>query len=231
MAIGSQSETPMAEILLDCEQHRIDLRSITHGSRLSQSVADHGSVDDPLAWTTALEAVADTSDFAGVVAQDAHLIIRASEVGMVCLDDAGNSLHPILWAHDSCSKDDASWCRTKFDDAWWTNEVGLVPEARHLVTKMSWLHRSEPDLWSRIRRICSLEDFVVRYLVGDDMSGPIWSRPELVTVFGVWSPRSELYSSAVLGLIDSQRDWTGVLPDVRPTQTQRGMWRSRSLLG
>jgi hypothetical protein len=196
------------------------------------SIADEGPVDDPRSWTRALVALLESPDFGSTNPQESSLTVRASEIGMVCLAANGETVYPILWAHDQRSHDDAMWCRKKFTDEWWTNEVGLVPQAHHLVTKMSWLHRSEPDVWDNVGHICSLEDYVIGAVVRDSFADrssamTICSRPELLSQLGVWSAQTSTYSPAVLSLIDSQRDWTGVLPEVCAEGTVVGSWRHR----
>jgi sugar (pentulose or hexulose) kinase len=221
-----------------------DLRVDVHTSRdvqikdvpvMSHSVADEGSVDDPRSWTRALVALLERQDFGAVSLRESSLIVRASEIGMVCLAANGETVYPILWAHDQRSHDDAMWCRKKHDDDWWIKEVGLVPQAHHLVTKMSWLHRSEPDIWDNVRRICSLEDYVIEAVVRDSfpdlVSGTsIRSRPELLSQLGVWSAHTNTYSPAVLSLIDSQKDWTGVMPEVCAAGTRLGSQSDRRFL-
>lgn len=225
----SHSNAGVVDVRLDHENQTVH---VAHSVPLvSEPVARHGSIDDPQTWVRALEALADSPDFAGAVADDVPIRIRASEIGMVGLDDAGRVIHPVLWASDERSRDDATWCRKKHDDAWWEREVGLVPESRHLVTKLSWLHRSEPDVWSRIQRICSLEDFVIGRLTASGPNAPIVSRREVVAEFGVWSPMTGTYSAAVLTLIDGQRDWSGVFPDVRSAPRDLGIWRDRRISG
>lgn len=223
----SQPGTEVVEVRLD---HGSQTVHVAHrGPPMSELVTRHGSIDDPQTWVMAVEAVAESPDFSGSVADDALIRIRATEIGMVALDDAGLVVRPVLWANDERSRDDASWCRKKYDDVWWQGEVGLVPESRHLVTKLSWLHRSEPEVWSRIHRICSLEEFVIGRLIEAGPNSPMVSRQAVVAEFGVWSPNSRTYSSAVLALIDSERDWSGVFPDVRTMPAELGTWRNRRI--
>lgn len=230
--MNAQSEkSPVATEVVDVyvDHESLTVRVADHEPLVSEPVTSHGLIDDPQTWVIALEALAESPDFAALLAPDALIRIRATDIGMVGLDDAGRVVHPVMWANDERSGDDAKWCRKKYDDAWWESEVGLVPESRHLVTKLSWLHRSEPDVWSRIHRICSLEDYVIGRLIGAGPNAPIVSRQDVVAEFGVWSPISKTYSAAVLALIDSQRDWSGVFPDVAMSPTELGLWRNRRI--
>ena len=199
---------------------------------LFHSVADEGPVDDPRSWVRALVALVESPNFGETTPLESSLTVRATEIGMVCLAANGENIYPILWAHDQRSHDDAMWCRKKYEDEWWINEVGLVPQAHHLVTKMSWLHRSEPVVWDKIGHICSLEDYVIEAVVRDSFADhpsgmTIRSRPELLSQLGVWSAQTNSYSPAVLSLIDSQKDWMGVLPEVCTEGTAVGSWRDQ----
>jgi hypothetical protein len=39
---------------------------------------------------------------------------------------------------------------------------------------------------------------------------------------GLWNAESDVASDAVTGLIDAERDWSGVLPTVRPADSSIG---------
>lgn len=229
MSNNAESTVNSIVMRLDGERHCVVLEETDGDFHLSLSVADQGSVDDPECWLATCEALAEASDFDRRVDPDVQIIVRATTVGMVSLDGDGTCSYPLLWAHDGRSQDDARWCRKKFDDTWWMEEAGVVPEAHHLVTKMSWLHRSETEIWDQIRRLCSLEDFVSARLVAGRELLPIMTRPDLVAEFGVWSPATARYSSAILALIDGQRDWSGVLPEVCPPGTRLGLWHNRTI--
>jgi sugar (pentulose or hexulose) kinase len=223
--VSTNSKTAESPVILTLDRLRghVEIQAAPHVSPVDVSVVEVGTLDDAQTWLNSLTTLIESADFSAGVDAGRPLIIRVSEVGMVGLDDAGNPLFPVLWAHDQRSHDDATWCRKKFEDSWWLNEVGLVPQAHHLVTKMSWLHRTEPMIWGEIHQICSLEDFVIARLLSDSSALAVSSRPDLVAQFGIWSPHTRLYSTAVLALIDGQRDWSGVLPLVHSAGSQRGL--------
>lgn len=200
-------------VILDVEESRVRLED-RNGSETAAVGFD--SPDDVDAWVAAVE---------GLGAEVTSAVsIRATEVGFVCLDRERRAVHPVLWAHDDRSAPDAAWCRKKHDDDWWRSEVGVVPEARHLVTKLSWLHRSAPEIWDRIRFICSLEDHVRGALT----AGPSVTRDHLVEEYGLWGHGE--YRRGVLSLIDADREWSGVLPAVAPEGTVLGTWRGVDVL-
>lgn len=195
-------------VVLDVAGRRVRLLDRDGNETATEGI---DTVDDADAWVAAVERLG--------VHVKAAVAIRATEVGLVCLGTERQVLHPVVWSHDDRSAPDATWCRKKYVDEWWRSEIGTVPEARHLVTKLSWLHRSEPDVWARTRFMGSLED----HLRGSLTSGSMTTREDLVEEYGLWG-RGE-YRGGVLALIDTGREWSGVLPDVRATGTVLGAWR------
>lgn len=212
--------TAQGVVILDAERGQVGLDTGNGTEIASVPVDRFGADDDVSAWTAAVEAL----EFGAVSA----VVVRATDIGLVCLDARGTSLHAVVWAGDDCSAPDAAWCRKKHDDAWWEAEVGLVPEAGHLVTKLSWLHRSAPEAWLHARILCSLEDHVRHHLVATGTVetariATVTTRPDVVARFGLWGNGS--YSESVLSLIDAEKDWAGVLPAVGVEGAVLGTWR------
>jgi len=147
--------------------------------------------------------------------------VTGADDGVVVLGPDGHPLRPVIWAHDEASAPDAGWCLKKHDEQWWTSEVGTVPTHRSMVTKLSWLHRSEPQVWSALTRICTPAQYV-RWRLGRDTAGPIVASVDELATSGLWSPERGSTSEAVTTLIDSERDWSGVLPTVRPIDSSVG---------
>lgn len=172
-------------------------------------------VDD---YVAAIVAALEGIDFSNL----SNITVTGSEGGLVVLSHAGTPLRPIIWASDTTSQADAQWCLKKHDEQWWINEVGVIPDHSHLVTKLSWLHRSEPDLWQQVVHICSPADYIRWRLVSgskDLMSemGSIVTSPLDAKRTAVWSSKNGTYSQPVLNLIESERDWSKCLPTVRAT--------------
>lgn len=199
-----------AIITADVDQGRLLLQVDGHADTLTVPVDTRGAIDDAPAWAAAIDEMIVRAPSA--VPGLSSVVVRASEGGLVCIDAGGAVLYPVLWSHDDRSAPDAAWCRKKYDDAWWQAEVGLVPDFGHLVSKMSWLHRSEPDIWTRSRFLCSLEDYLRWHLVSSGAAGGFVTRPSVAASSGVW--RIGAYREAVLSLIDAERNWLGVLPEV-----------------
>lgn len=172
-------------------------------------------VDD---YVDAVVAALEGIDFSNL----SNITVTGNEGGLVVLGANGLPLRPIIWASDTSSIADAQWCLKKHDEQWWIIEVGVIPDHAHLVTKLSWLRRSEPDLWQQVVHICSPADYIRWRLVSgskDQMSemGSIVTSPLDAGRTALWSSKNGKYSQPVLNLIDSERDWSKCLPVVKPS--------------
>jgi xylulokinase len=177
----------------------------------------HLVTDDADALFEAVSTSLEGIDFSNVT----RIRVTGSEDGVVALDADGRPVRPIMWEHDESSVPDAGWCLKKHDESWWSHEVGVAPTFRSMVTKLSWLHRSEPDLWARTSRLCTPAQYV-RWRLGRDTSGPIVARASEMVVTALWNSTSETISDAVTTLIDADRNWSGVFPRVRPDDSAVG---------
>ena len=165
-------------------------------------------VDD---YVDAVVAALEGIDFSNL----SNITVTASEGGLVVLDAAGMPLRPIIWASDTNSEVDAQWCRKKFDEQWWVNEVGVIPDHGHTVSKLSWLHRNETENWQKMHVACSPADYIRWRLVSDSTASMVTSFQDAERT-AMWSVKDNAYSQAALTLIDSERDWTHALPRVKP---------------
>jgi xylulokinase len=97
--------------------------------------------------------------------------------------------------------------------------VGSVPVAALTVTKLSWLHRSEPDNWAKLAHVVLPHDWMTLRLTGElvtdrgDASGT-----------GYWSPIAGEYRADILAIVDNERDWSTVLPRVAEPAEVVGTW-------
>ena len=112
-----------------------------------------------------------------------------------------------LW-NDTESAPDAGWLIKQLGSAAaWADACGSVPVAAFTITKLSWLHRSEPDAWARLARICLPHDWLTYRLTGafvtdrGDASGT-----------GYFSAREDRYREDLLAIVDQDADWSARLP-------------------
>jgi len=145
-----------------------------------------------------------------------NITVDGSEGGLVVLGHDGVPLREMMWASDKSSEPDATWCLKKFDEQWWLNEVGVIPDHSHTVTKLSWLHRSEPETWSKMNLVCSPADYIRWRLVNGSLASMVTSLQDAQRT-AMWSTKDNAYSQATMTLIDSDCDWSKVFPVVKPT--------------
>ncbi|HKJ25295.1 MAG TPA: xylulokinase [Myxococcota bacterium] len=203
----------------------VEVRDAATGALVASGSAPHPPVtppsaeQDPADWERAFERAWQAAGAPRVAA----LAIAGQQHGLVALDAAGAVVRPSkLWC-DTTSAPDAAWlvARGPGDAAGWARACGLVPVASHTITKLSWLHRSEPASWARLARVCLPHDWLTGRLGGafatdrGDASGT-----------GYWSPAEGRYRPDLLAVVDGERDWAAALPEVVGPAERVGRWGS-----
>jgi xylulokinase len=101
----------------------------------------------------------------------------------------------------------------------WAEAVGSVPVASFTITKLSWLHRTEADVWERLEHVCLPHDWLTWRLTGrlctdrGDASGT-----------GYWSPAQGEYRYDLLEIVGAGMDWPAVVPPVLAPAEPAGEW-------
>lgn len=206
---------------------KVEIRDLDSGEIVASSSSPHPAVtpptseQDPQRWVAAFEeawASAGSPDVAGIS-------IAGQQHGMVALDADDRAIHPAKLWNDTESAPDAAWLRAQLasgdDDGShaWATAVGSVPVAAYTATKLSWLHRTHPDVWAKLARVLLPHDYLTFRLTGryatdrGDASGT-----------GYWSPATDAYRWDILDLIDSSIDWTTVVPTVLGPLDAAGLW-------
>ena len=171
------------------------------------------SEQDPTAWWEALEPLLrDDVDAVSVAAQ---------QHGLVALDDRRALIRPAKLWNDTESAADAGWLLKQLGGAVpWAAACGSVPVAAFTITKLSWLHRTEPDAFARLAHVLLPHDWLTFRLAGElvtdrgDASGT-----------GYWSPAEDRWRFDLLGIVDGDRDWEPMLPRVLGPTAAAGEWR------
>lgn len=203
---------------------KVEIRRLDDGSVVAQGSAPHPpttpprSEQDPAAW---LEAFTAAWTAAGAPSVEA-ISVAGQQHGMVVLDAEGQVLRPAKLWNDTESAPDAGWLRKQLADgaAAWAAAVGSVPTASFTATKLSWLHRSEPEQWARLAHVLLPHDWLTSQLARSfttdrgDASGT-----------GYWSPATGEYRWDVLSIIDRERDWSDVVPRVADPLEVVGTWQ------
>ena len=210
---------------------KVEIRDLETGAVVASAGAPHPattpprSEQQPDAWWAAFQqawsAVGEPQVLAISVAGQQH--------GMVVLDADRRVVRPAKLWNDTESAPDAGWLIKQLAGgrAEWAQAVGSVPVASITSTKLSWLHRSEPEHWQQMAHVVLPHDWMTAKLCGllDDPSGGrlVTDRGD-ASGTGYWSPATGEYRWDVLALIDAQRDWSDVVPRVAAADEIVGHW-------
>jgi len=202
---------------------KVEVRELDTGAVVARGSAPHPgttpprSEQDPQAWWSAFETAWSAAGSPDIDA----ISVAGQQHGMVVLDSDREVVRPAKLWNDTESAPDAGWLIKQLAGgaADWAAAVGSVPVAAFTVTKLSWLHRSEPDNWARLAHVVLPHDWMTFRLTGElvtdrgDASGT-----------GYWAAATGEYRSDVLAIIDKDRDWSTVLPRVAGAGEVVGKW-------
>ena len=191
---------------------KVEVRDADTGQLLGRARAEHPTTNpprseqDPDAWWAALRGAVQHVDVRGVGA----VAVAGQQHGLVALDQHARPLRPAKLWNDTESAPDADWLREQLGGpAAWAEACGSVPVASFTITKLSWLHRTEPDTWKHLRHVLLPHDYLNTRLTGrcftdrGDASGT-----------GYWSPSDGDYRSDLLAIVDPDIDWEQIVPPV-----------------
>jgi xylulokinase len=205
---------------------KVEVRDLDTGAVVARASAPHPpttpprSEQDPTAWWSAFQAA-----WAAAGAPDvAAISVAGQQHGMVTVDEAGAVVRPAKLWNDTESAPDAGWLLKQLPGgaAAWADAVGSVPVAAFTVAKLSWLHRTEPEAWARVRRVMLPHDWLTWQLCGAG-DRPTTDRGD-ASGTGYWSPATGEYRWDVLAIIDRDRDWTDQVPRVAAPDETVGRW-------
>ncbi len=199
---------------------KVEVRDADTGTLVGEGRAPHSattpprSEQDPGEWWNALEsACAQVGD---AIRDVVAVSVAGQQHGLVALDAHGRPVRPAKLWNDTESAPDAQWLIDQLAggaDAW-ADACGSVPVAAFTITKLSWLHRCEPEVWAQVARVCLPHDWLTWKLTGEfvtdrgDASGT-----------GYFSPAQSAYRYDLLALVDAGTNWSTRLPRVlAPTE-------------
>jgi xylulokinase len=202
---------------------KVEVRDLETGAVVARGAAPHPattpprSEQDPRSWWAAFEAAWSSVGSPTVEA----ISVAGQQHGMVVLDEACEVIRPAKLWNDTETAPDAGWLLKQLPGgaADWAAAVGSVPVAAFTVTKLSWLHRSEPENWSKVAHVLLPHDWMTFRLTGElvtdrgDASGT-----------GYWSPSAGEYHWDALSIIDKDLDWSTVVPRVAGPSDVVGHW-------
>ncbi len=202
---------------------KVEVRDLDTGAVVGRGAAPHPptqpprSEQDPAAWWAAFESAWSQAGAPAVAA----ISVAGQQHGMVALDEQRDVIRPAKLWNDTESAPDAAWLIDQLAGGRkaWADACGSVPVASFTVTKLSWLHRTEPEAWARLAHVVLPHDWLTHRLTGrlttdrGDASGT-----------GYWSAATGSYRFELLALVDADRDWSGVVPEVLGPRDTAGEW-------
>ncbi len=85
---------------------------------------------------------------------------------MLCLDERGEPISPVITYADTRASDDAKSLRAEFDELKTLQRTGCRIRANYHPAKLRWLARTQPKLLKRTRWLVSLSDYLRMKLCG-----------------------------------------------------------------
>lgn len=169
------------------------------------------SEQEPAEWWEALiAALAAARASAGVSPADIVGISVAAQChGLVPLGEGDEVLRPAKLWNDTTSAPQSERLRQALSPEEWQSRVGSVPPPAFTISKLLWLRENEPDVYARLRRVALPHDWLTLKLTGrlvsdrSDASGT-----------GYFDASTGRYDEGILALVDENRDWRGVMPEV-----------------
>jgi xylulokinase len=165
------------------------------------------SEQDPLAWWRALSKAWSAC---GPITRSVKAVsIAAQQHGLVAVDADGVPVHPAKLWNDSESASQSDALTEQLGANEWAARCGSVLTPSFTITKLAWLRDTQPEAFSRVRRVLLPHEWLTWQLLGTparavgdrgDASGTGW-----------WSPRLGEVDEELLAFAGGQREW---LPEI-----------------
>lgn len=84
----------------------------------------------------------------------------------VCVDEAGNPLHPAMLYTDSRGREECNRLVEKIGEKEIAGITGLRPHEMYSISKIMWIKEYRPEVYAATRKIFLMEDYVVFHLTG-----------------------------------------------------------------
>ena len=85
----------------------------------------------------------------------------------VCVDETGEPLHPAMLYTDPRGKEECRELAEKLGEREIANITGLRPHEMYSISKIMWIKKNQPEVYSSARKIFLMEDYVVYHLTGN----------------------------------------------------------------
>lgn len=215
------------------------LRDADTGATLGSGRAPHSptyppvSEQDPAEWWAAtVLAFGHARENAGVAADDIVAVSVAAQChGLVPLDAEGRVIRPAkLWNDTTASAEIAALTERIGGDAW-TDRVGTLPPPSFTIGKLAWLKAHEPEYFARLAGVLLPHDYLTWRLTGGTpgaglRSGRTVTDRSDASGTGYYSAPEGRYLTEVLELVDAEKAWADMLPEVLGPSEQAGTVRA-----
>ena len=215
---------------VDCSTQatKVEIRDVDSGEIIATGSVAHPqstpprSEQPPAAWWAAFEQAWAQAGSPSVAA----ISVAAQQHGMVALDESGAVVRDAKLWNDTETAPDAGWLLKQLPDgaAEWAERCGTVPVAALTISKLSWLHRSEPDNWARMAKVVLPHDWMTAQLTGAPNDSISTDRGD-ASGTGYWSAATGEYDWDLLAIVDADRDWRRAVPRVLGPMEVAGQWR------
>jgi len=159
---------------------------------------------DAAVWLHAVAAcIAGCMEKAGVPSGEVAALCVSSLYGGsgIPVDDAMQPLHPCLIWMDRRAEAEVAWVRATIDQERLFDITGNGVDSYYGYTKMLWLKRNRPEVWSRTRHLLPPNAYVAHALTG----ALAVDHSSAGNIGGVYDMRARAWSDEMLGLLGIPR--------------------------
>lgn len=182
---------------------------------------------DPLAWRSAsLAALGEVARSVGRAGRVRAIGLTGQCPSVVLIDDARRPVGPALIYRDNRAVEEARNLRATVGDRAIHDRTGHVPAAFHVLPKLAWLRRHEPDAFGRARLALQPRDWLGLVLTGEARTDGTHAAATLAFDLAsrAWSPALPEVLGLDVGLFPPLAASTDVLGPLRaPIATRLGL--------
>lgn len=152
--------------------------------------------------------------------------IDAGEIGAIGLstqrccsifvDGQGKLLRPMISWQDNRTEAEVADMRAKISDQEYYQLTGTPMGTTWILSKILWVRKNEPEVWSRLDKVVQLQDFVLKALGAEDYFLDI---PD-AAFYGIWDTDRSCWHSGLMEKFDICAD---LLPKPTPSGMQVGV--------
>ncbi|WPO86077.1 xylulokinase [Herbiconiux sp. KACC 21604] len=198
------------------------LRDADTGATLGSGRAPHTPTFPPVSeqnpaewWAATIAAFAAARAAAGVVPDDIVAVSVAAQChGLVPLDARGQVIRPAKLWNDTTAAGEIAELTARLGGDAWTDRVGTLPPPSFTIGKLAWLKAHEPENFAALATVLLPHDYLTWRLTGGPAGGRAVTDRSDASGTGYYSAPEGRYLTEVLELIDADKNWAAMLPDV-----------------